>query len=116
MRSAIEGLNRALARVGQDVVLRRMVSGSPVDVTCRASVRSPSAQELEAGFTQTDSVVILSPTPITAASWPGDSSLIRGGGASGDKVKIDGRFRNVEKVNPIRVGGTLVRYELRVLG
>jgi len=116
MRPEIDALDRALARVGEDVVLRRMVSGSPVDVTCRGRVRSPNAQELAGGYSQSDSVLILSPTEIAIANWPGDSSLIRGGGASGDKVKIQGRFRNVERVNPIYVAGVLVRYELKAVG
>jgi|SRR5215207_1897564 len=112
MRPWIEALDRALARAGEDVVLRRV--GTPnIDVTCRASVRSPRADELAAGYTQTESIVILSPSEITAAGWP---APIRGGGASGDKVRIQGRFRNIEHANPIHVAGVLVRYELKVVG
>jgi hypothetical protein len=116
MTPEINALNRALARVGEDVVLRRVVSGSNVDVTCRARVRSPTTQEVAAGYQQADSLVILSPTQIAQAGWPGDGSMIRGGGASGDKIKIQGRFRNIERSNPIFVAGALVRYELRVIG
>lgn len=116
MTVKIDALDRALARVGENVVLRRVVSGSNVDVTCRAQVRSPAVQEIAAGYQQSDSLMILSPTQILAAGWPGDGSLIRGGGASGDKIKIQGRFRNIERASPIYVAGVLVRYELRVIG
>lgn len=113
MSDLIDALNRALARAGEDVVLRRN-TGTPTvpvntDVTCRAAVRSPTAQELVAGYTQTDSVVILSPSEATAASWP---LPVR----KGDRVLIQGRFRAVESVNPIFVAGELVRINLRVLG
>lgn len=124
--SEIDALDRALARAGEDVILRRVVGAQNsvnVDVRCRALVRSPSAQELVAGFKQTDSVVILSPTPIRRAQWPGGQppgaihpGMPRGGGASGDKVRIKGRLGNVESVNPIFVAGVLARIELKVLG
>src|SRR3954464_11365478 len=123
MSDLIDALDGALAAVGEDVVLRRIVGTGAnvanIDVTCRAAVRSPTAQELRAGFVQTDSVVILSPTQIRAAQWPGGvpagtvhPELPR----KGDKLRIQGRSRAVESVNPIFVAGELVRIELRVLG
>lgn len=116
MTAEIDALDRALARVGEDVVLRRVTSGSNVDVTCRARVRSPAVQEIAAGYQQDDSLVILSPTQILAAGWPGDGSMIRGGGPNGDQVKIAGRFRRVELADNIKVGGVWVRSNLRVVG
>ena len=126
MSAEIDALDRALPRAGEDVILRRAVGAQNqvfIDVRCKALVRSPTTQELVAGFKQTDSVVILSPTEIRRAQWPGGQppgtvhpELPRGGGASGDKVRLQGRFRNVESVNPIFVAGELVRIELKVLG
>lgn len=122
----IDALDRALAKAGQTIVLRRLYGQAPNVVNVDspaipAAVRSPSNEELAAGYAQTDSVVILSPTGIADAQWPGgelpsatvaDPSMPR----RNDKVVIDVRARNVELVKPFVVGGELVRIEMRVLG
>lgn len=122
----IDVLDRALTRSGQTIVLRRLYGQAPNVVNVdspniRAGVRSPSNEELSAGYAQTDSVVILSPTDLASAQWPGgelpsatvaDPTLPR----RNDKAIIDGRIRNVELVKPFVVGNVLVRIELRVLG
>lgn len=125
---AIVALDGALTQAGEDIVLRRTVGTAnqvSVDVECRAVVRSPNAQDLIAGFAQTDSMVIISPTPIARAQWPGGHlpsairpEIPRADGPSGgpDKVKIQGRFRNVLAVSPFFVAGELVRIEMRVKG
>lgn len=92
-------------------MLRRIVGTHPqtwFDVTCQASVRGYPLEQLIGGITQTDSFVILSPTQI--AQWVGGVPRVN------DKAIIQGRVRNVQFVNPIYVGGELVRIEMRVLG
>ncbi len=125
MNELIAALDRHLARAGADIVLRRVVGQAPnlvnIDVTVRAAVRSYQPTELVDGISQTDSFVIISPTHIAAAQWPGgelpsatvaDPSLPR----RLDRVIIAGRVRNVEVVDPLYVEGELVRIEMRVLG
>lgn len=124
--NCIDALDRALAKAGQTIVLRRQYGQAPNVVNVDspaipAAARSPSNEELAAGYAQTDSVVILSPTGIADAQWPGgelpsatvaDPSMPR----RNDKAIIDGRIRNVELVKPFVIDSDLVRLELRVLG
>lgn len=124
--TAIDMLDKQLAENGEDIVLRRIVGTTNqvnIDVVIRASVRSPTNQQLVAGFSQTDSVVIMSPTQIAAAQWPGGTSptaihpeIPRGGGPNGDVVVIAGRTRKIEAVNAVFVGGVWVRATLKVVG
>jgi hypothetical protein len=126
MHPAIAALDQALASAGQDVVLRRIVGRAPntlnVDVTVRAVVRPFQSHELVGGISQTDSRVIMSPTQIANAQWPGgqpasSTVAIPSLPQVNDKIIVDGRVRNVEApVNPISLNGTLVRIELRVSG
>ena len=71
----LDALDRALARVGTAVVVRRVVAGVPSDANCKASVRSfglkddplrPSSEQA-----QDEILVIMSPTDLKAAGWPG---------------------------------------------
>jgi hypothetical protein len=116
MRPEIVDLDDALAEYGADIVLRRVTGVAPsttnIDVTVRAAVRSFQPQELVGGIMQTDSRVIISPTQITAAAWPGDGTLPR----ANDKLVIAGRVRNVKVVDPIYLGDDLVRIEMAVAG
>ncbi|HVL73891.1 MAG TPA: hypothetical protein VM434_18620 [Beijerinckiaceae bacterium] len=127
MSTEIDALDRALARAGEDVILRRVVgSGAAavnIDVKVRASVRSPRSDELAAGIAQTESIVVMSPSGIAAAQWPGgevqnvvggvlDPSLPR----KGDWLVIAGKPRRIEHVAPIRIGDEVVRFKMRVLG
>ncbi len=123
MTPELAALDRALARAGETVILRRTTGTTPqvsFDVECKAMVRGYRPEELVGGITQTDSLVILSPTSIERAQWPGAQSPSAFGDVrvpkKGDKVVIQGRTRNVEAVGPIYVRGELVRIELRVLG
>jgi len=104
---AVTALDRALARAGTTVILRR---ASVADVECPASVRSPTAQELIGGYKQSDSIVVLSPTPLASFTLPIKA------GTGGDRVVIDGKARQVEVYSPFVVGGVLARIELKVLG
>jgi hypothetical protein len=125
-QSLIADLDEALSAAGQTIVLRRLYGQAPNVVNVdsppiRANVRSPDNEELAAGYAQTDSVIILSPTDLASAQWPGgelpstsvaNPSLPR----KNDKAIFDGRVRNVELMKPFVVASTLVRLELRVLG
>lgn len=118
-------LDRFLETDGEDCILRRVYgqagNTAPSDVTVRAKVMAYSEVELVGGIAQTDSKVILSPSQIAEAQWPGgelprssvpDPTLPR----RNDKLIVDGRVRNVEFVNPADIGGTLVRIEMRISG
>ncbi len=113
----IAALDEALATVGEDIVLRRVTGEDPnttnVDVICRAVVRTFEPEELVGGIAQTVSRIIVSPSAIEAAGWPGSGPNIP---RRLDQVIIAGRVRDIEAVDPIHVGGRLVRIELRVLG
>lgn len=125
MAGEIEKLDRFLANRGEDIVVRRIVgttNQSVTDVDCRAFVRGYSPEELTGGITQQDSFVILSPTQINKAQWPGGQPV---GGlqdpripskAKGDKAIIAGKPRSIEAAVGIYKAGELVRIEMRVLG
>ena len=94
----LDALDRALARVGTPVTVRRVVAGVPSDASCKASVRSfglkddplrPSSEQA-----QDEILVIMSPTDLKAAGWPGAA-----GGPSfpqrGDFVVVRGLSRVV---------------------
>lgn len=121
--SLIADLDAALAEAGEDVVLQRLTGTQqiPFSVTCRAVVRGYTPEELVAGsgIVQGDSKVILSPTEIERAQWPGAQPQ-----STGDKrvprVKdvliVQGKPRNVMAAMPFYVAGELVRIELQVRG
>jgi hypothetical protein len=126
MTDFVGALDDALLRAGTDITLRRVLGVAPTttsyDVTVRAAVRSFQPEELVGGISQTDSHVIISPTQIAAAGWPGDGespsvtvpdpTLPR----INDKLVIAGRVRNVKVVQPIYINGELVRIEMNVSG
>lgn len=111
---AIAMLDRQIAEHGQTVAFERIVGTGPTatgqggDVLIAAHVRTLREDELIAGMTQNDLMVIVSPTAL--ASWP------FGLPAKGDKVVIDGRKHNIELPQPIKIAGTLVRLNLKVKG
>lgn len=107
MNVHVARLDRALARSGELVVLRRRSGGSAV--TCRAVVTGFEPEELVGGIAQTASKVIISPTEIAAAGWPDPPDR-------GDSIIIDGRHRHIEAAHPRRIGDELVRIELQVFG
>lgn len=110
---------------GEDVVLRRRVPGkAPIDVTCRARVNRLASPESAPGPKVALLEIIISPTQINAAGWPGDRVV--------EPVSIDQRIprengpdqviargenpRTVVLCDPKFVSGTLVRIDLRVSG
>lgn len=120
--AAIARLDASLERSGVDVTLRR--PGAPnVDATCRAHVRSLRSDPLTPSIRQTDSRVILSPTDIDAAGWPGalatpsatqrDNRLPR----KGDLILHNGAVLAITEDAPgVFRGGMLVRIEVDVRG
>lgn len=124
----IADLDAALLEYGEDAVLRRVggATGAPanLDVNCRVHVRSYRLRDQElvakTAISQEDLLIIMSPSEIAAAQWPGggapagaeDPSIPR----KGDKLRVRGRFRNIEVVDPIKAANVLVRIEMRLLG
>lgn len=127
MSDYIDDLDDALAESGEDIILRRSVGTvNPIniDVTVRANVRwLRGPTELVDGFSQDDLKIIISPTQIAAAQWPGsgvnnpapfnvDRSLPR----RNDWAIVKGRRYRIEAVNPIAVLGGVVRIEMLTKG
>lgn len=114
----VSDLDRAMAEDGEDVILRRTASGTDTDVTCRAFVRGVSPEQLAAGVKQDNSNVILSPSEIIDAGWPGTVSDLVDSRVptTNDWIVIAGRVRKIGFVAPIYVGGELVRLDIRVTG
>src|SRR6516225_11924304 len=75
MSDLIVALDRALALAGEDIILRRIFGIAPnqtaVDVKCRAKVTAISAEPTVAGIAVTTFEIIISPTQIKNAKWPG---------------------------------------------
>lgn len=115
MADHVADLDAALAEDGEDVILRRSSFG---DLTVRAFVRAVSPEQLAAGVKQDNSNVIISPTEIIAAGWPGTVSETEDTRVPklSDKLVIAGRVRQIEFVAPIYVAGELVRMDIRVTG
>ena len=121
---AIADLNVALATDGEWIELWRETGTQkiPFKVRCRAFVRGYAAQELVGGIAQTDSKIVMSPTEIIRAGWPGPNSSAtstnqdRRVPRKGDAVVIAGRKRTVETAGGIYLASELVRIEMRVLG
>lgn len=123
MNREIAALDRMLAVAGESIVLMRQFGTTPnsfASVECLAFVRGYRPEELIGNISQTDSFVVISPTEINRAKWPGGSGLLSPTDAriprKGDKVMIRGLQRNVETAGPIYVRGALVRIDMRVLG
>jgi hypothetical protein len=123
-QQAIADLNVALATDGEWIELCRETGTQkiPFKVRCRAFVRGYAAQELVGGIAQTDAKIVMSPTEIVRAGWPGPNSSAMSTNQDrrvprrGDAVVIAGRKRAVEAAGGIYLSGELVRIEMRVLG
>jgi hypothetical protein len=125
----IHDLNMTLSEDGEWIEIRRLYGTQliPVSVTCRAFVRAINAEELAAGISQDNSNVVISPSEIIAAGWPGpwtptlpaepvNPGTDRRVPKKGDKAVIKNRVRNIEFARPVYVDDELVRINLRVLG
>lgn len=112
--AAIAMLDRQIAEHGQTVAIERLVGTGPGatrqggDVPVPAFVRTLREEELIAGMTQNDLLVVVSPSGL--AAWP------HGVPVKGDKVLVDGRSHNIELPQPVKIAGALVRLNLKVKG
>ncbi len=115
--SEIAKLDRMLAQRGEDVVLRRRRTDNNafVSVICRAKVSGFQADPLVGAEVQQESLVIMSPTQILAAGWPG----VENGLATplkGDSMMIQGFPKTVTGATQVRHQNVTVRIEVRVKG
>lgn len=110
-QQAIAKLDRAIAKNGQTVTLRRGTATAPAaTATVKAHVRGFKPDELIGGIDQNDSKVVLSPSGL--AGWPG------GAPKKGDWITTDpaGSTRTIVAAEPIKMNDMLVRIELQVKG
>jgi hypothetical protein len=130
MSDLVAALDRALARIGEDIILRRVFGTAPnqtaVDVKCRAKVTAINSEQTVAGIAVTTFEIIISPTQIKAAQWPGgrppqtppidvDQSIPRAG--TTDKVLMRGLPpKDVFFVDPVMPDGEVVRINMKVRG
>jgi hypothetical protein len=130
MSDLVAALDNTLARAGEDIVLRRVFGVAPnksmVDVNCRAKVTAISAEQTVAGIAVTTFEIIIPPTQIKAAQWPGgtppqlppfdvDQSIPRAG--TTDKVLMRGLPpMDVFFVDPVMPDGEVVRINMKVKG
>lgn len=130
MSDLVASLDNALAVDGEDVILRRVVgTGSAVaniDVKCRARCDAATTEQIAAGILATDFNVIISPTQINNAQWPGgtipqlppfdvDQSIPRAG--VNDKILMRGLPpKAIAAADTKIIGGVVVRHNLRVTG
>jgi hypothetical protein len=122
----IADLDDALMEYGDDVILRRRIANVAHDLPCKAHVTAYRLRDTElvtnTAISQEDLVVIMSPSEIAAAGWPGstpttvDQLTFDQLPRKGDKLVIRNKERNIEVVDPHRPGGTVVRFDMRVLG
>ena len=121
---AISSLDRALSRNGELAILQRPIGNNQawLSVEVNAQVLGYQPHELVAGsgIVQGDSKVIISPTQINAAQWPG--GYVADAQHQGDQripIKFDrmmiaGRPRAVQAATPRYLAGELVRIEVQV--
>ncbi|MFG1349091.1 hypothetical protein [Xanthobacter autotrophicus] len=109
-------LDRTLARNGHDVTLRRYSGAGEaragVDVTVRAAARGYRPQEVNGGIVQGGTTLVVSPTQIVAAGWPGPQDWP----GPGDWVVVGGREQRISAAPVIRIGDTVVRIDIEVEG
>jgi len=120
-QAEIARLDRQLQQRGEDIVLSRKSATGSVDVTCRAKVSDYQPHELlpGTGLAQGDSRVVISPTQINDAGWPGDAPAVAGDPRlpmSKDSALIGGRRRAVKAVAPVYMQNVLIRINLVVSG
>lgn len=119
----IARLDRALADKGETVRLQRLTGTQQIafEVECAAFIRGYQPADLIAGsgITQQDVKVILSPTEIERAQWPGGQPQTTGDKrvpARNDRIIRNGRPLTVQAATGLYVGGELVRIECQARG
>lgn len=131
MSGEIAALDSALAQHSEEVTLRLVVGSgvafSNIDVKCRARVDEVTSEQLISGILATDLNLIISPTQINKAQWPGgqipplpppfnvDPRVPRPNGPY--KVIVRGAVRSVATSDPKYANNSeLVRINMRVTG
>lgn len=122
---AISSLDRFLAERGEIITLRLVTGDAPnevnVDVDCVAGVDAVNSDQIAAGIKVSDLNIIISPTQINAAGWPGLPASSR----DARIPVINGPYKVVARGEPERtvvfvdakiLGGQLVRINMRVSG
>lgn len=120
----IADLDVTLADTGEMITIERLVGTQeiPIGIDCLAFVRGYDPDELVGAIQQNDKRVILSPSEITAAGWPGPNSSAtptdrdRRIPIKGDRATIKGKKYSVEAAGGTYVRDELVRIEMRVRG
>lgn len=128
-QAMIAALDAALVG-GEEFILRRVVGTAPnqvvVDVTCRARIDAVAYAASAEGPKEASYSLILSPTQINEAQWPGgsiealppfnlDQRVPRKGGT--DKVLMRGENpRTIIFSDPKFFDGEIVRIDLKVTG
>lgn len=130
MSAEVAGLDDALINGSWEwVTLRRVVGTAPntvnIDVRCIARVDAVSPTEIVGGISQDELHVIMSPTQINEAQWPGGQVTPgmpfnvdpRVPVKATDKLIVRGKLRTLTFAEP-KPGktGELVRLNLRVSG
>lgn len=130
MTRMLAQLDRRLDQRGESVVLRRRTTAGSkitnVEGTIPAIVRALTMEQLVGNVTQQTFFVIVSPTHILRAQWPGGRVPAAAGSlvspvdqsipVTGDKLVLRGRERAVERVAPVFDQGELIRIELTATG
>lgn len=99
-----------IAREGQTVILRRVVTGTaPVAVTCKAMVRGYRGNELVQGMVQGDRRVVIAAATLVAAGWPVPPK-------KGDQVEVAGRRLTVQEVDAVFLRDDPAKYVMQAKG
>lgn len=110
---AIADLDAELRETGQDVeIVRPVKGGTEIRRPVRAFVRGYTPDELLGGLQQGDTQLVLSPTGLPTEFADADATRLR----RNDQIAFDGRLRNVQFIEPVRVAGVLVRMNVVVRG
>jgi hypothetical protein len=123
-------LDRRLEQRGEDIILRKRTNagstGSNVDCVIPAIVRALTVEQLIGSITQQNFFIIISPTHIIRAQWPGGRTPAATGGliipsdpripTTSDSVILRGATKAVQRVAPVFDAGGCIRIELSVIG
>jgi hypothetical protein len=123
-------LDRQIRLHGEEVQVTRTTGSSTQTVTranIRGIVKTLGIQQLIAGITQTNYVVIVSPTDLRRAGWPGAIAPSAASGVSvsvkdpcipivNDRMIFRARTNTISKVDAIYDGDECVRIELSCTG
>ncbi|MBI1238261.1 MAG: hypothetical protein GC199_02855 [Alphaproteobacteria bacterium] len=130
MNQLLAQLDRRLERRGEAIALRRRTQASSttsfVDVTVPAIIQALTREQLIGGISQQNFFLIISPTHINRAQWPGGRAPAAGGSlitptdpripVVNDQVIFRGRVTGIQRVAPVFDSGECIRLELSVIG